>query len=59
MATKVFTKTFEHNVKQLFLASSGNERQKLRAFKHFVNEFGTHYAATTELGTKAATQTSP
>ena len=39
-------------MKNLYSAAHGNEEKKLEAFKNFVNEFGTHYAAITELGTK-------
>ena len=30
----------------------GDKDRQIQEFKRFVNEFGTHYASTTELGTK-------
>ena len=52
-AVKKFTPPFIETIKNLYSAGlSRNKETKLRAFKNFVNEFGTHYAAITELGTK-------
>ena len=39
-ATKVFTETFVESVKTLYEASLAGEEMRLKAFKHFVNEFG-------------------
>ena len=39
-------------IKQLYAAGLKKKKDQLSAFKHFINEFGTHYAAATELGTK-------
>ena len=49
---KIFVDPFIDAVKALQLASDDNEAQKLVEFKRFVNEFGTHYASTSEMGTK-------
>ena len=51
-ARKKFTSTFEDMIKQLYAAGLKKKKDQLSAFKHFINEFGTHYAAATELGTK-------
>ena len=52
-AAKKFTPPFEETVKNLYSAGLSKKKEtQLRAFKNFVNEFGTHYAAITELGTK-------
>ena len=52
-AVKKFTPPFEETVKNLYSAGLSRKKEiQLRAFKNFVNEFGTHYAAITELGTK-------
>ena len=39
-ATKVFTETFVESVKTLYAASLAGKEMRLKAFKHFVNEFG-------------------
>ena len=39
-ATKVFTETFVESVKTLYEASLAGKEMRLKAFKHFVNEFG-------------------
>ena len=49
---KKFTTPFIETVKHLHVASQGDEKTKVEAFKNLVNEFGTHYAAITDLGTK-------
>ena len=36
----MFTETFVESVKTLYEASLAGEEMRLRAFKHFVNEFG-------------------
>ena len=51
-ARKKFTTPFIETVRHLYIASMGDEEQKIEAFKNLVNEFGTHYAAITDLGTK-------
>jgi len=33
-----------------------NFRTKLEAFKAFINEFGTHYSSSTEMGTKISVE---
>ena len=50
---KTFKKPFIDTVIALNEAIlSGSLSHQLQEFKRFVNEFGTHYASTTELGTK-------
>ena len=51
-AQKKFTPPFEETIKSLYVAGLGSEKGKISAFKNFINEFGTHYAAIAELGTK-------
>ena len=51
-ARKKFTPPFEETIKSLYVAGLGPNKGKISAFKNFINEFGTHYAAITELGTK-------
>ena len=48
---KAFVDPFKDAVRALHLASD-NAGQRLIEFKRFVNEFGTHYASTSEMGTK-------
>ena len=36
----MFTETFVESVKTLYEASLAGEEMRLKAFKHFVNEFG-------------------
>ena len=55
-ARKVFTSTFVDNIKLLYAANFASENERLEAFKHFVAEFGTHYASITELGTKLSVE---
>ena len=50
---KIFKKPFIDTVIALNEAIlSGSLPHQLQEFKRFVNEFGTHYASSTELGTK-------
>ena len=50
---KAFTEPFIDTVKALNAAvMNGSIAQKRQEFRRFVNEFGTHYASSTELGTK-------
>ena len=49
---KYFTSTFEDSVVALYKATEEDDQSKLREFKRFVNEFGTHYAVISEIGTK-------
>ena len=51
-AKKKFTSPFVETIKNLYAAGLGSKKEKISAFKNFINEFGTHYAAITELGTK-------
>lgn len=48
---KQFVQPFMDAVFALHLASE-NEQKRILEFKRFVNEFGTHYASTSEMGTK-------
>jgi hypothetical protein len=48
----VFVEPFIEAVKALAKAQSKEDR--LIEFKRFIDEFGTHYASTTEMGTKLA-----
>ena len=50
MSDTFFVDPFIDAIKALHLASS--EEERLIEFKRFVNEFGTHYASTSEMGTK-------
>ena len=50
---KSFTQPFIDTVKSMNEAiMNGTLAHQLQEFKRFVNEFGTHYASSTELGTK-------
>ena len=50
---KVFTEPFIDAVRALNeVIAKGSLRQQVAEFRRFVNEFGTHYASSTELGTK-------
>ena len=50
---KVFVQPFIDSVKALNqVILKGDKDRQIQEFKRFVNEFGTHYASTTELGTK-------
>ena len=50
---KTFTEPFIDTVVALNEAIlNGSAQRQLQEFKRFVNEFGTHYASTSELGTK-------
>lgn len=49
-SVKAFVDPFIDAVKALHLAVT--EDEKLLEFKRFVNEFGTHFASTSEMGTK-------
>ncbi|XP_023334523.1 uncharacterized protein LOC111706009 isoform X2 [Eurytemora carolleeae] len=53
---KIFAFTFELNVLLLYNASFADEGTKLEAFKAFINEFGTHYSSSTEMGTKISVE---
>ena len=49
----MFTEPFIDTVKALNDAIlKGSVAKQVQEFRRFVNEFGTHYASTTELGTK-------
>ena len=48
---KKFVAPFVDAVKALYLVST-NENLRILEFKRFINEFGTHYASTSEMGTK-------
>ena len=49
----MFTEPFIDTVKALNeVVLKGSLPKQVQEFKRFVNEFGTHYASTTELGTK-------
>ena len=50
---KVFVEPFIDAVKALHWATEKDDSTlKLIEFKRFINEFGTHYAITSEMGTK-------
>ena len=51
---KYFVEPFIDSVKALALAKSDADR--LSEFRRFVNEFGTHYASTSEMGTKLSVE---
>ena len=48
---KMFLEPFINAIKALHLVSQ-NENLRILEFKRFINEFGTHYASTSEMGTK-------
>ena len=49
---KKFVEPFVNAVKALHLVSDKDENMRILEFKRFINEFGTHYASTSEMGTK-------
>lgn len=51
---KYFVEPFIDSVKALALANGTAER--IAEFKRFVNEFGTHYSSTSEMGTKLSVE---
>ena len=51
---KYFVEPFIDSVKALALATGNAERKA--EFRRFVNEFGTHYASTSEMGTKLSVE---
>ena len=49
----MFVEPFIESVRALNeVIINGSRSRQIQEFKRFVNEFGTHYASTTELGTK-------
>jgi len=48
----MFVEPFLEAVKALDKAKT--DRERLEEFKRFVDEFGTHYSSTTEMGTRLA-----
>ena len=52
----MFTSTFVDSLQILYAAHFATEKERLKAFKHFVGEYGTHYASITELGTKLSVE---
>ena len=54
---KVFTEPFIDSVEALNeVILKGSLKQQVQEFRRFVNEFGTHYASTSELGTRLTTE---
>lgn len=49
---KFFVDPFVDSVKQLAEATNKDMKERIEVFKTFVNTYGTHYASTTEMGTK-------
>jgi len=47
-----FTVPFQQNVLYLYRATLADNQTRLNEYKKFVNEFGTHYSTSTEMGTK-------
>ncbi len=55
---KYFVEPFVDSVKALHAVTAAPSASKrVDEFKRFVNEFGTHYASTTEMGTRLSIET--
>ena len=53
LSKKQFVEPFIDSVRSIYsVIKSGNKNAQIREFKRFVNEFGTHYSSSAEMGTR-------